>query len=493
MGTVTALGNHTRYAAHAGSFYPAEKNEINKLFTRFFHWTQKAGSEKPIAVIVPHAGYIYSGQTAAYAYNLLKGNGYKRVVLLAPSHYAYLRGVIVNEKSYQTPLGIYPADTEAFRLLQKESLPFSRNEIAEINEHSDEVQVPFLQTVLPDSKLITILVGEMDPQELLNTAMAISKIIDDDTVLVVSSDFTHYGRHFDYTPKINGKLPKEVIEEIDKSAIDTIVKGDLSGFDKVLKETRATICGQNPIRLLLKILEVMGREYDGKLLSYTESGEMTGSYDTSVSYAAIAFFQNSSEAEKKRKPDLEERLINIEEEMILLKLSRFVLTGFIKDGSDYYPPESLSRFQLTPALMQDLGVFVTLKMSGNLRGCIGYIEGRGPLFESVIENTMNAAAFDPRFRKVTAAELDLIDIEISVMTPLVKIKNPDEIVIGRDGLYLVNGRNSSVFLPQVPLEWGWNLNTYLEELCGKAGLPSEIYKERSTDLYRFSAQVFGEK
>lgn len=184
--------------------------------------------------------------------------------------------------------------------------------------------------------------------------------------------------------------------------------------------------------------------------------------------------------------------VNAAEEQTLLKLARFVLENFITRGSTDFPDSKLADFQLTQGLRQKLGVFVTLKEYGDLRGCIGNIVGIRPLYQGVIENAQNAAAHDPRFDPVTPDELDQIEIEISVMSPLEPVKSLDEILVGRDGLVLKKGFHSGVFLPQVPVEWNWDKTTYLEQLGLKAGLTRDAYKDPQTELLRFSAQVFGE-
>lgn len=189
---------------------------------------------------------------------------------------------------------------------------------------------------------------------------------------------------------------------------------------------------------------------------------------------------------------MDSKYLNIEEEQTLLKLARFVLENFTTHGVTDFPDSKLTGFQLTPALQQKLGVFVTLQKHGSLRGCIGNITGIRPLYQGVIENAQNAAAHDPRFDRVTSDELEHIEIEISVMSPLEPVKSLDEIMVGRDGLVLKKGFHSGVFLPQVPVEWHWDKTTYLEQLGLKAGLSRNAYQDPHTSLLKFTAQVFSE-
>ena len=493
LGGINPNGSFRR-ASDAGSFYPGDKNALKKMLDYFFAGVKTNVDCRPYAIIVPHAGYVYSGQTAAYDYSVLEGKPIERVILLATAHYAYLNTVVVNELPYKTPAGLYDVDRKAIDLLKREKFPYSTNNIESEKEHSDEVQIPFLQRVLPKARLVPIIVGNLSDKDLTETALALEKILDDKTVIVVSSDFTHYGSNYDYKPSFNGKSIKDGIKDIDNKAIDFITNKDSSGFRSYIQESGATICGSNPIALLLKILELQKYQGKGVLLNYMTSGDLTGSFDNSVSYAAILFGDIKSITPRENlKPKIDKKLINEEEEVTLLKLSRFALTKYIEYSFSDFTDKNLSQFNITIPLKQNLGVFVTLKKKEELRGCIGYIQGIGPLYESVIQNTINASTKDPRFPAVTKNELKEIEIEVSVMTPLVKINSIDEIVIGRDGLYLKNGYNSGVFLPQVPLEWGWDIKTYLEELCLKAGLPENTYNDKNTEIYRFSAQVFSER
>ena len=194
------------------------------------------------------------------------------------------------------------------------------------------------------------------------------------------------------------------------------------------------------------------------------------------------------EGNMENKKLISEGNLNKDEEQTLLKLSRDTLTMYIKD----HKTPDVANYKLTDNLKNKYGVFVTLKEKGELRGCIGYIERIMELYKGVIDNTINASTRDPRFAPVSAKELDDIDIEISVMTPLKKIENVDEIVVGKHGLVIKKNGRSGLLLPQVPIEWDWDKDEYLMHICLKAGLPTDAWKT-GADIYIFSAQVFGEK
>jgi len=478
-----------REPAHAGAFYPAPKDELSRQLDGFLTEAGRAGGATPRAVVVPHAGYVFSGAAAAFAYRMLEGKGsqVERVILLAPSHYAGFSGVVVNDRTYRTPLGAYRTDSEAIAKLKKSVFPASESDIASTREHADEVQVPFLQKVLPKAKLVPLVVGELDQAGIEEVARALATIVDDRTVIVVSSDFTHYGPNYGYEPHFKGGV-RRGIAGLDQGAIELIAAGDAAGFAGYLEKTGDTICGRNPILVALKLFEVQGWKARGRLLRYATSGSLTGDWTNSVSYAAIALGSLGGEAALEG-----EKYLSREEEGKLLKLARHVLEKFVRDGVSSFPEGDLDGFGLTPTLRKDFGVFVTLNKSGNLRGCIGHITPEEALYQGVIENTMNAAARDPRFPPVTPEELKEITMEISVMSPLRKVGSLGEIKVGRDGLVLVCGSNSGVFLPQVPVEWNWDKTAYLENLGEKAGLDRGAYKRKDAVLFRFTAQVFGEE
>jgi len=193
------------------------------------------------------------------------------------------------------------------------------------------------------------------------------------------------------------------------------------------------------------------------------------------------------------KPVQSEKFISPEEEMTLLRLSRHVLVRFVEEKVQRFPDSDLKDLDLTDNLRRPAGVFVTLKAALQLRGCIGTIVAQMPLYQAVIENTMNSAARDLRFPPLRAEELPSTRIEISVMSPLVKVASLSEVVVGRDGLMIRAVGRSGVFLPQVPVEWRWNKQQYLEELGVKAGLGRDGYKRKDAEFWRFTAQVFKER
>jgi AmmeMemoRadiSam system protein B len=277
--------------AVAGTWYPAERGRLQSLVADLLDGATPAvppAARGPIhALIVPHAGFAYSGRVAAGAFVELRGARFRRVVLVGPSHYAAFEGVRVPSRAtaFRTPLGDVPLDVEAIGALAAQAA-IGADDAPFRPEHCLEAELPFLQQTLePGWRLLPLLVGSLASTERTQDAAgALEGALDGETLVVVSSDFTHYGPRFDYVP-FHDDLPRR-IEQLDLEAVERIVAGDGAGFEAYLARTRATICGRNPIRLLLRLLPATVR---GRLAAYDTSGRITGEWDHSVSYASLVF------------------------------------------------------------------------------------------------------------------------------------------------------------------------------------------------------------
>jgi AmmeMemoRadiSam system protein B/AmmeMemoRadiSam system protein A len=464
-----------RPPALAGTWYKGEPTALKKDIEGYLtkvpqKLVREFQSQKIHAIITPHAGHTYSGQGAAYLYALLQNRTIKRVILIGPSHYASYRGVAVSQFThYQTPLGKVPLDREACRQLLANGGLF-RNELeAEKREHSLEIQLPFLQTVLKDFKLVPLIVGRISHFDYDAIAKALKKFIDDETLIIASSDFTHYGKNFRYTP-----FKKDVranIEKTDRAALQHALNLNANRFVNQVEENNLTICGYRPIALMLSLLPADTR---GRLLHYYTSGDADQDYSHSVSYASVVFTADDK--------------LNRAEEQTLLKLARATLRTYLKDRTK----PDLKNYDLTPRLKNKSGIFVTLKKNGRLRGCIGLIFDPQPLAESTIEYTIHSAVHDSRFRPVRLAEEPDLHIEISVLSPMRQVKGYQAIVVGTHGVYIVKGRRSAVFLPQVAPEQRWDRDEMLSQLSMKAGLSKDAWKQPGMQFFVFTAHVFGE-
>jgi AmmeMemoRadiSam system protein B len=265
-------------AAVAGTWYPERPQELRALVDRLLAEAPAPPADPPLALIAPHAGLLYSGAVAAAAFASLVGRRFARVVLLGPSHYAPFRGAVVPDAAvWRMPLGDVPLEADV--TLPRRTTPFLR-------EHCLEAELPFLQRSLPEPFVaVPILVGpHSDARDLEEVARAVEPLLTPGTLLVVSSDFTHYGDAFGFAP-FGDEVPSR-IQALDRGALACIESGDAAAFEDYVARTGATICGRDAIGVLLR-LPAVRRSPARRTLAYDTSGSMTGSFEHSVSYAAV--------------------------------------------------------------------------------------------------------------------------------------------------------------------------------------------------------------
>ncbi len=466
-----------RKSAIAGSWYTANPAALTRELNSYLAQAENISSDRKVdAIIVPHAGYFYSGRCAAASYKQLEGKKIKRVFLLAPSHYAAFNGISIPDvDAYETPLGLVNLDKKTVADLRKNAL-VGNVPSAHVREHSLEIQLPFLQSVLSDFTIVPMIVGNISPADAETLGKLIKNHVGNTDLIVASGDFTHYGAAFGYTPFSSNVAEK--ITELDKGFLDIILAKKTEEIFDYVRKTGITCCGRWAFAILTAALPENSK---GEELCYYKSGDMENNYEHSVSYVAAEFYSNLKK--KKEEP----AGLTEDEKKTLLKIARDTLNSHVQGKGK----PSLENYKLTPRLKEKAGAFVTLHKHGQLRGCIGYIQGVAPLAETVRENACNASTEDPRFPPVQPAELKDIDIEVSVMSPLKRIDSPEEVVAGKHGVILKKGWNQGVFLPQVATEQGWDRETFLRHLGLKAGLDMDAYK--AAELYVFTAEVFGEK
>jgi AmmeMemoRadiSam system protein A len=305
-----------------------------------------------------------------------------------------------------------------------------------------------------------------------------------DTIWIISSDFTHYGHHFGYTP-FTRDVP-ERLEQLDKGAVDYIEKLDMNGFLDYVERTGATICGAIPIAVLIAAVTSRPSQYTCRLITYTTSGKLTRDYAHSVSYASLAV-TDPQDRPATAAPPARNSTLTADDRHTLLGLARDAIRSRLEDEAVPLPEEKT----LPDTLRRNGAAFVTLHLEGALRGCIGNLEAREPLYQNVAHNARNAAFGDPRFAPLTREEFDRVHIEISVLTPARPIASLDEFTIGRHGIILEKGPHRAVFLPQVAPEQGWDKETTLSHLALKAGMNADDWR-RGARFSVFEAIVFGE-
>ena len=463
----------------AGRWYPADANKLKKEVGQLYKKSDVKPDKDIIAMILPHAGYQYSGRTTAMGIQSL-GRQYKRIVVIGPSHYMPIENVlsVPRETTYRTPLGDVAIDT-AFVDKLLEYPQFQVIPQANLPEHSTQIEVPLLQYAQKDFKLVLIVAGQCSMKTITKAASILSSLVDKDTLVIASSDFVHYGPDYGYVPfKEN---VQEGLKNLDMGAYKYIKKLDSSGFVEYKEKTGATICGYVPIAILLSMLD---KSSDAHLINYATSGQLTGNFTNSVSYFSIAF---SGQWQKSSPVKQESSGLTKEDKKQLLDFAKKSIVSYLDNQKILEVPDG----NLSDRLKEPRAAFVTLSENHQLRGCIGDIFPWQPLYKSVISNAVNAALNDRRFNPVGKDELKNITIEISALTVPKPVASYQEIRIGIDGVVLKKGAYSAVFLPQVAPEQKWSRDEMLQNLSLKAGLPADGWKEGASFLV-FQAEVFGE-
>jgi len=471
------LGNQTkqavvRPATQANRFYTGDAEELREEVDSFLSLHRgRTQYEHVAAVIVPHAGYYYSGNVAASAYMSIDAKKpYKRIFLLGPSHHEWLNGASVNTEAdyYATPLGNVMVDSETAKNLTEDSVFFYRPE-AHDREHCLEVQLPFLQRRFGDNlpPIVPIIISTNDYQKLKRMAEMLKPYFTDENLFVISSDFSHYPDYEDAC-EVDARTGKAIETGRVEEFIATIEANERSG-----KRNLATsACGQFPIITLMLMLD---GHYEVKHLMYQNSGDISGDHSRVVGYHSFAILRKDSTD-----------FVLSDEDKRLLKEIAF---QSIKDSLDG-KPIAQPMFNVQRSMFNvKCGAFVSLHKHGRLRGCIGHFGEDVPLHEIVAEMARAAAFEDPRFSPVHREELEDLDIEISVLTPMRRIQSLDEFELHRHGIYIRKGYRSGTFLPQVADEVNWTKEEFVGHCSqDKAGLGWDGWKD--AELYVYEAIVF---
>jgi AmmeMemoRadiSam system protein B/AmmeMemoRadiSam system protein A len=498
----------------AGSWYESDSKRLAGQLEGFDEAAQakitpvaqELQGQQILAIVAPHAGYAFSGQTAACSYRAPESKEVKRVFLLGPSHYRAFRGAAVtSDKSFATVFGDLTVDSDVMLDLKNAHL-FQELSDVHRDEHSLEMQLAFVKRDFGNVKIVPILIGRLDDaSDARFIGSQIKAHLKDGDLVVVSSDFTHYGPRYGYAPFAaeKGDLGDNV-KKLDMEAFSYLQKNDLNGFFAFYKSTEDTICGVYALTVLLAMLPEDAR---GHLIDYRTSRDSIVEDDqNSVSYLAIAFAGDKNWSTQTAIGDNHEDL-SAADKSTLLKLARQTLEYFVRTGRvpDINDLNAKTNAELDERLKRPQGVFVTLfkhlpqslrdknattshsRDGKELRGCIGYIMPVKPLYQAVMDNAMSACAKDFRFDPVKDDELDQIEIEISVLTTPKKVASYNDIRIGVDGVLLFCQGKQSVFLPHVATEFGWDLDETLSQLAAKAGLPRLAWKGPTARFEVFQA------
>lgn len=489
------LHGEVRPPAVAGGFYTANAGELRAEIQRFLS-AGTARSDKPAAIIVPHAGYVYSGATAGKTFAALRGHRVSRVILLGPSHRAHFAGGALPAPeltAFGTPLGRVSLDRDALAALRTHEA-FAGPARAHDGEHCLEVLLPFIQEALGEVPIVPILVGAQTDRALTRTlARALAPLVGAGTIVVVSSDFTHHGPSYGHSPFAHDRNLVGRLEELGLLTAERAAAIDPRGFAAQVEVSEDTVCGVRPVGVLL---ELLSRAFQGvgTVVEVTTSAAVSRSTDMVVTYAGVLFAGEWSPW-REAEPEPELGTLTAEEQKAALALARATLDTHLNHGPEL--ARWFAAHRVAGSLAARAGVFVTLhntgeraKRDGRLRGCIGVIEAREPLVDAIVHAAVSAA-HDPRFPALAARELDTVELEISVLSPMRQVASADAVELGTHGVLLGKGGRSAVFLPQVATETGWDKATFLSHLAQKAGLPAEAWRQGAT-FQVFTAQVFSE-
>ena len=473
-----------RQPVAAGRFYSADKETLTNDISRLFENCAKSSSHARVrAIISPHAGYVFSGKIAASAFSAIDSDTrYKNIFVIGSSHVMAFEGASVySTGDYITPLGKVPVNKEIANALKKEKL-FDYNVSAHLQEHSLEVQMPFIQYYFRnDPQVIPIIIGTDKGDNIKRIADILKPWFIPENLFIISSDFSHYPSY-------------KTANEVDKATADAIISGDPKKFMEVLKKNSSvndpglstSMCGWTSGLLLLYMTDG-NSNFEYRLVDYCNSGDSPyGSRDEVVGYNAIVLYENNSGSQETKSLADEIKFSRKEKEQ-LISLARDNIRSLLYEKKRV----SVDKATLPEILEMPLGAFVTLKINGSLRGCIGRFISSDPLYEVVLESSQSSAFEDPRFSPLTKEELKKTDIEITVLGPMKKIKSIEEIVLGRHGIYIKKDFRSGTMLPQVAIENRWTVEEFLGYTSrDKAGIGWDGWK--NADLYIYEGIVLEE-
>ena len=467
-----------RQAAAAGRFYPGNPQELRSNLSSLFSKCKPRTFNNVAAIICPHAGYVYSGQVAASAYNQLDPDKeYDNIFVIASSHQVSFMGAsIYNKGDYVTPLGSVKVNISLADKLIDENQVFVFNPEADHTEHSIEVQIPFLQVHLKKNfQIVPIVLGTQSEETCKKIACALKPYFNDRNLFIISTDFSHYPSYTD------------AIAE-DKTTCDAIVSNSPENLIKTLHQSKGKIvpnlvtnlCGWTSV---LTLLYMTANDPEIKInpVHYMNSGDSKyGDKTQVVGYWSLAV----TRTKEKEGTGFD---FSKDEQTTLLKIARATVSSYVRERKA--PEIDASGF--SENLLMKAGAFVTLKEKGELRGCIGRFTSDIPLYKVIQEMAIASSTEDTRFSPVSPAEVDQLEIEISVLSPMKRVYSPDDIILGKHGIYIKKGYFSGTFLPQVATETGWNKEEFLGHCArDKAGIGWDGWKD--ADLYVYEACIFSE-
>jgi len=471
-----------RKPAVAGTFYPSNPVELTKTIAGFYADVDKVTlGGRPMGLIAPHSGYPYSGKIAAKAFKLLEGEHFDTVVIVSPSHTVFFQGSsIYGGAGYQTPIGVIETDialAQKIAAINPSAVYFSNmghSSGTARGEHSLEVQLPFLQIVLGKFKLVAIVMGDQDPDSgrLLGETLA-AALKGTNTLLVASTDLSHF------------HAEKEA-RRLDFAVQDAIEKYDTQLLIDTLDSGRGEACGGGAVASVMLASKRLGGS-TVKFLDYGTSGSVTGDFDDVVGYMSAAIVSG-------RPPVMEKTILGAiplrikeakdltsEDKRQIREIARMAIETRA-DGKSFVPP-------LSERLNVQFGLFMRVHVDDSVHLPYGRIRPEGTILHASAEIAQLAAFEDPRYDPLAPEQLQSYGLDIYVLSKLERLREFDDIKIGRDGLMVKLDMHSALMLPVEAADKSWTAGEFFEQVCLKAGLPRGAYKERYAEVYKFTTEV----
>jgi AmmeMemoRadiSam system protein B/AmmeMemoRadiSam system protein A len=479
------LAGKIRLPARSGQFYPGSKNELSDMIMKYLENSKKVDCrENIVALLAPHAGYVYSGQVAANAYRQVQGLDFDAVIIIGSSHTMHFKGASIGDwTAYKTPLGNAAIDIKLANQLKSATSLISSIPVAHQNEHSVEVHIPFIQIVLPQTPIVPMIVGQLSYNQCKTIAKAIASSSKGRRILLIaSSDMSHYPAYNDAVT-----VDTKMLDVIKEYKPQNILQANNKLLSQNIPELSCTLCGMYALITVMLAANELGSN-NITLLPYSNSGDISGMKEKVVGYGAVVF--SHDEAKKtERGGILNDINFSREEKRQLFRIARESILAALKKET---PPV----FKITESNLQlKRGVFITLTNRGKLRGCIGNFAQDFPVYEIVSKMAVAASTQDYRFmyNPVTIQEMEEIEIKISILSELKKISSVEEIEVGKHGIWITQGSRSGTYLPEVATEMDWSKTEFLSHCCAeKAGLAPDAWK-KDADIFIYTSQILDEK
>jgi AmmeMemoRadiSam system protein B/AmmeMemoRadiSam system protein A len=493
---VASSAEPVRPPAVAGQFYPGQSAALRRAVKEALRQVEgEVPAGQPVALLAPHAGYVYSAGVAAYGYRAVAGRRITDVVLIGNSHHFPLRkGAVYARGTFVTPLGRVPVNAGLADAILQESSLLETNDAPHGPEHSLEVQLPFLQELFPEVQIVPILLGSFPARQCRSIGEGIGRAIQktgraDTTLIISSSDMSHYPTG-DNADRVD-RAALQALESFDEGVLAADIEKFMSAG---IPNLHCVFCGEESVLTTLAAARTLGADAV-KILHYANSGDVTGERDRVVGYGSAVFLKVGKKSTVSTKKDGPTSAVNASSKPFAVSPSHQVfLLNVARESIAYYLDKGQKKTFAThdPELLTPAAVFVTLTQRGELRGCIGILEARASLLETVADFAVAAAVEDNRFQPVTARELPGLRIEISVLSPMERVSSADLIQPQVHGVLVRRGRYQGLFLPQV-WEHFDRKEDFMDELCRqKAHLEARAWQDPATELYTFTVFAFEE-